>query len=157
MPTSIANPRDLAVEMLGQILYVERRLHDAVLPSLADAITDEELLGAIRAHQLSTREHVERAERAFRVLGVAPTSNRTQAFDGAVSQHELLTPSFRNERLANLFHAQAALHTEHWEMAAYRTLLPLVPADASELLEPSFGDEGDAARRLVSIVDRLAR
>jgi ferritin-like metal-binding protein YciE len=51
---------------------------------------------------------------------------------------------------------QAALQTEHWEMAAYRTLLPLVDDEVAELLRPSFEEEGDAARQLVQAIDRLA-
>jgi ferritin-like metal-binding protein YciE len=156
MPTTIGNPRDFVVELLGQILYVERRLHDAVLPSLAEAVTDEELLEVIRMHQEETRAHVERAEQAFRTLGVASTSNRTQAFEGAVSQHELLSSSFRNDRLANLFHALAALQTEHWEMAAYRALLALAGDEVGDLLRPSYDEEGEAAKLLVRAIDRLS-
>ena len=156
MAVTISNPRDLAVELLGQILYVERRLHDAVLPALVEAVTDDRLLFALRTHQQQTRVHVERAEHAFRVLGVAPTSNRTQAFEGAVSQHELLAPSVRDERLANLVHALAALETEHWEMAAYRTLFPVAGDEISQLLRPSYEEERDAAKLIVAAIDRLA-
>ena len=103
-----------------------------------------------------TKEHVERVETAFRRLEVAPTSNLSRPFESAVAQHDELAPQIVEPRLADLFHAQAALHTEHWEMAAYRTLLPLVRDDVAELLRPSFAEEGDAAKSLVRVIDRLA-
>ena len=156
MPPTISNPRDLVVELLGQILYVERRLHDAVLPTLASAVTDGELLGALRAHQEETRRHVERAEEAFRLIGVPPTSNLSQAFEGAIAEHERVAPAVQDDALANLFHARAALHSEHWELAAYRALIPLVGKDVAGLLERSLDEEQATAKLLEQAIDRLA-
>jgi ferritin-like metal-binding protein YciE len=99
---------------------------------------------------------VERLETAFRRLDVAPTSNLSRPFESAVAEHDELASSILDPRLADLFHAQAALHTEHWEMAAYRALVPLVPDDVRDLLRPSFDEEGDAAKLLVSAIDRIA-
>jgi hypothetical protein len=41
-------------------------------------------------------------------------------------------------------------------MAAYRTVLPLAEDGVAELLRPSFEEEGDAARKPVEAIDRLA-
>ena len=153
----ISNPRDLAVLLLGELLYVERRLHDALLPRLVAAVSDEELKQGLQAHQHETRAHVERAEQAFALLGAKPTSNLFQPLEAAASQHEEGTESMVTATLADLFHAQAALHTEHLELAAYRTLLPLVPKEAADLLEPSYDEEGNAAKLLVKTIDRLAK
>jgi ferritin-like metal-binding protein YciE len=155
--TTLSNRRDLVVELLGQLLYVERRLADAVLPDLARAVRDEELRGLLREHREATKAHAERVETAFRRLEVAPTSNISRAFESAVAEHDELGPAIVEPRLADLFHAQAALHTEHWEQAAYRSLLALVPPEVVELLQPSAAEEDEAARRLESAVDRLAR
>ena len=152
----ISSPRDLAVQLLGELLYVERRLHDALLPGLVAAVRDAELQEALRAHQQETRAHVERAEQAFALLRVKPTSNLFQPLEAAASQHEEGSGSIVEATLADLFHAQSALHVEHLELAAYRTLLPLVPKEAAELLEPSYDEEGNAAKLLVRTIDRLA-
>ena len=152
----VSNRRDLVVQLLGRLLYVERRLHDAVLPELTAAVRDEELRGALQEHQQATRRHVERVEEAFRLVGVDPTSNRSAAFEGAVSQHQALASKIADEVLADVFHAQGALHTEHWEMAEYRALLPLVADDVGKLLKDSYDEEGDAAKQLVKAIDRLA-
>lgn len=154
--TKVSNRRDLVVLLLGELYFVERRLHDQVLGDLIDAVEDDELKDALRHHREETKTHVERIETAFRRLDVAPTSNQSHAFEGAVNQHDDLAQSMKEPRLADLFHAQAALHTEHWEMAAYRTLLQLAPDDVAEVLKPSFEEEGEAAKSLVRVIDRLS-
>jgi ferritin-like metal-binding protein YciE len=152
----VSNRRDLIVQLLGELYFVERRLHDQVLGDMIDAVNDEELKQALRHHREETKTHVERIDTAFRRLEVAATSNQSQAFEGAVAQHDDLSQAMKEERLADIFHAQAALHTEHWEMAAYRTLLKLVPDEVAEVLKPSFEEEGEAAKSLVKVIDRLA-
>jgi ferritin-like metal-binding protein YciE len=154
--TTVSNPRDLVVQLMGELLFVERRLADEVIGALANAVRDEGLKEALEEHREHTKQHVERLETAFRKLEVAPTSNLSRPFDSAVAQHDDVAPAIVNPRLADLFHAQAALHVEHWEMAAYRTLMPLVAGDVRDLLHPSFDEEGNAAKLLVRAIDRLA-
>jgi ferritin-like metal-binding protein YciE len=154
--TTISNPRDLVVQLLGELLYVERRLGDAVLRDLEKAVGDDELTAALAHHRDETKAHAERIETAFRRMSVAPTSNLSRAFESAVAQHDQLSSSVVEPRLADLFHAQAALHTEHWEIAAYRALLPLVPDDVAELLRPSLDEEESAAAVLAGAIERLA-
>jgi ferritin-like metal-binding protein YciE len=154
--TKVSNPRDLTVQLMGELLFVERRLADAVIDQLVAAVHDEELRIALEEHREETKQHVERIETAFRRLEVAPTSNLARAFDSAVAQHDEVASAIVEPRLADLFHAQSALHTEHWEMAAYRTLLPLVGDELRDLLRPSFDEEGNAAKLLVAAIDRLA-
>ena len=152
----ISNPRDLVVQLLGELLFVERRLADQVIDEVADAVRDEELQALLREHRDQTRQHVERVETVFRRLEVAPTSNLSRSFESAVAEHGTLAPTIGEPRLADLFHAQAALQVEHRELAAYRVLLPLLDPDAAELLRPTYAEEGEAAKRLVQVVDRLS-
>jgi len=157
MPSiKVSNRRDLVVLLLGELYFVERRLYDQVLGDLIDAVGDDELKQALKHHREETKTHAERIEAAFQRLDVARTSNQSHAFEGAVSQHDNLSQSMKEPRLGDIFHAQAALHTEHWEMAAYRTLLKLAPDEVGDLLKPSFEEEGEAAKTLVKAIDRLA-
>jgi len=152
----VSNPRDLVVQLLGELLFVERRLADGVIDEVRRSVADEELQALLERHRDETKAHAERVETAFRMLEVASTSNLSRPFESAVAQHDELASSILDPRLADVFHAQAALHTEHWEMAAYRTLLPLVPDHVAQLLRPSFDEEGEAAKQLVRAIDRLA-
>jgi ferritin-like metal-binding protein YciE len=71
MPATVSNPRDLIVELLGRLLYVERRLADAVLRELADAVHDDELRASLEVHRDETKTHAERIEAAFHRLEIA--------------------------------------------------------------------------------------
>ena len=155
MPTTVSNPRDLLVLLLGQLLFVERRLADGVLADLIAHVRDPELQQVLRRHTEATRAHAERLEMAFRRLELAPTSNISLAFESAVAQHAQLRGSVMEPRLADLFHAQAALQTEHWEIAGYRAALSLCPEPVRELLRPSLGEDNEAAKELVASIDRL--
>jgi ferritin-like metal-binding protein YciE len=154
----VSNPRDLLVQLLGELLHVERRLAGDVLRSLIDAVGDDELAAALRAHLDETTQHVERLEVAFRRLEVAPSAHLSRPFESAVAQHDELAESIVDARLADVFHAQAALHTEHWEIAAYTTVLELaVHFDADlAVLEESLADEVRARETLRGAIARVA-
>lgn len=158
--SKVSNPRDLLALLLAELLHVERRLAGGVLEQLASAVGDEELAALLRAHLDETRRHAERVETAFRRLELAPSANECAPFEAAVAQHEELAPSIVEPRLEDVFHAQAALHTEHWETAAYSAVLTLADAAnrAEELagLVDSLAEERRAAAALEAAIARLA-
>jgi ferritin-like metal-binding protein YciE len=160
VPPKLSNPRDLLVQLLGELLYVERRLAGDVIRSLAGSVRDEALRGALEHHLEQTRGHVERAETAFRRLEVAPSANLSQAFEAAVAEHEELSSKVAEPALADVFHAQAALRVEHLELALYAVVLELAAAfgkaDAVEPLRESQREEDDARGALESAIARLA-
>jgi ferritin-like metal-binding protein YciE len=157
MPSiKISNERDLVVQLLGELLFVERRLADSVLEDLARAARDDELRTLLQRHRDETKEHAERIETVFHRLEVAPTSNLSRPFESAVAEHDALAGSIVEPRLADVFHAQAALHTEHREIGSYQALLRLVPSELRDLLSPSLDEEIEAAKSLVKAIDRLA-
>jgi ferritin-like metal-binding protein YciE len=156
MATTISNTRDLVVQLLGELLFVERRLAGGVIAQLARSVTDDVLKTALEQHREETKTHVDRIETAFRRLEVAPTSNLSRPFEGAVAEHDELAASIADPRLADLYHAHAALQTEHWEVAAYRTLLAVVPDAIRDLLRQSLEDESRTETALLQAIDRLA-
>jgi ferritin-like metal-binding protein YciE len=156
MPTKVSNPRDLVLLVLGDLLFVERRLASHVLPELISQVEDAELKSALQEHHDETKTHVTRLETAFRRLDAAPSAALSRAFEGAVAQHEQVAPNVVEPRLRDLFHAHAALRTEHYELAGYDALLRLAP-DLEELLAPSRDDERHAARALEQALERLAK
>ena len=109
--------------LLGEILYVERRLASGVLQHLIDGCNDTTLVTLLNEHLAETRLHVERVETAFRRLEVAPTANLSASFESGVSQHDKLAGSLVGPGLNDAFHAAAALRTEQWEIATYTSVL----------------------------------
>jgi ferritin-like metal-binding protein YciE len=147
------------VLLLGEILYVERRLAGEVLQHLIDACSDTALAEALNEHLAETRLHVERVETAFRRIEVAPTANLSPSFESAVSQHDKLARSIVAPGLADVFHAATALRTEHWEIASYTALLELgqAPGYGEELsdLRTNLNDEEHARDTLVGLIAQL--
>jgi ferritin-like metal-binding protein YciE len=119
----VSSRRDLVLQLLGELLYVERRLTGGVLRELAMQVRDDTLRGLLEEHLEQTRAHVERCEVAFRRLEASPSANRSAPFEAAVAEHDELAPSIVSPALADVFHAQAALRTEHLEIALYTALL----------------------------------
>jgi len=160
MASTVSNPRDLLALLLGELLHVERRLAGEVLAQLAQSVHDEGLARLLRTHLDETRSHVQRVETAFRRLELAPSAHACGAFEAAVGQHDELAPSIVEQRLADVFHAQAALQTEHWEIAAYTAVLAFADAcgrgDELSGLRDSLADEQRAEAALAASIDRIA-
>ena len=147
MPAKVSNPRDLVLQLLGDLLYVERRLAGGVLRNLADSVFDEKLRDELEHHLAQTKEHVERCEEAFRKLDASPTANAVDSFESALRQHEAMASGIVDAALADAFHAQAALRTEHLELALYDAVLTL-GGDELDELRRSRADEDDARAAL---------
>jgi ferritin-like metal-binding protein YciE len=157
MAGKVSNPRDLVLLLLADLLFVERRLAGEVLPAQIRGVRDGALRAALEEHHEETKVHVTRLETAFRRLDAAPSANLSRAFEGAVAQHDELAGSIVDAGLADLFHANAALHVEHYEIAGYRTLLRVAPTGVAEPLEDTLRDEEQAAKTLEKALERLAR
>jgi len=156
VPATISNQRDLVVQLLGELLYVERRLAGGVLRDLISSVSDERLADELRKHLEQTKAHAERCETAFRKLEVPPSANQSRAFESAVAEHDELASSIASDRLADVFHAKAALQTEHLEIALYTAVLALGFDDALAPLRESLADEHEARELLERELRRLA-
>ena len=156
----VHQPRDLFLRLVGEALYVERRLVGEVLPKLLKQVQDEELRGALAEHLEETRGHVGNAEHAFRAVQAEPTALRSAAFEGAVVDHERTAGEVSQPALADFFHAAAAAQTEHWEIAVYSAATELASElgrdDAAKPLEDSRREEREALKKLEKIINRLA-
>jgi ferritin-like metal-binding protein YciE len=159
MSDKLAGPRDLFLQQLAQILWVERTLAFEVLPELHKQVQSETLAAAVEEHLEQTHEHVARVESAFRALDAEPASARSAAAAGLKQEHEELQSKLSNPRLADLFHAGSAIATEHLELAAYELLLELARAldrdDVERTLAANRADESETLDRLEGIAESL--
>ena len=156
----MTTPRDLFLHELGDILYVEERLEQEVLPKLIGEVTDEELRKGFEKHLEQTRSHVENVETVFELLGEQPTSEECVGFEGLKKEHEQLASEV-SEDLMDAIATGSATRTEHYEIAAYEGLVTKARAmgekDAVDLLERNLQDDKETARQLESIAKRLAK
>ena len=84
----ITNPRELFLHELGDILYVERKLADEVLPKLIEEVSDEEFRSGLETHLEQTRRHVDNVENVFKALGEPVEVEECIGFEGLKSEHD---------------------------------------------------------------------
>jgi ferritin-like metal-binding protein YciE len=130
-----------------------------VLPELRKQVQSESLAAEVEAHLGQTHEHVARVEEAFRALGAEPVSARSAPAAALAAEHGEVAGKLAEPRLADLFHAAAAIHTEHLELAGYEALLELARAldrpDVEGRLEQNRREEAEALERLLKLADTL--
>jgi ferritin-like metal-binding protein YciE len=141
------------------MLWTERTLAFEVLPELLKQVKSQSLAELVEEHLGQTRQHVARVESAFRAFGAEPASGRSAPLAGAKDQHAELASKITDRRLADFFHAAAAMQTEQLEIAGYRVLLELAGAldrdEVAQLLEENCKDEETALERLRKLSSEL--
>ena len=159
MSDRLSSPRDLFLQLLAQMLWVERMLVFEVLPQLQKQVQSESLAAAVEEHLAQTHGHVARVEEAFRALGAEPASARSAPAAALAAEHDEVAGKIAEPRLADFFHAGAAIHTEHLELAGYEVLLELARAldrdDLVDSLAQNRDEETEALQRLHELADRL--
>ncbi len=158
--SEITTPRDLFLHELGDILYVEEKLENEVLPKLMDEVTDAEMRKGLEKHLRETRGHVENVEEVFAKLGEEVEKEKCIGFEGLKEEHDKLVQE-ASEDLVDLVDAGAAARTEHYEIAAYESLIVLARAlgerDVIPLLESNLKEEKEALREVESVARRISK
>lgn len=144
--SALSNPRDLFLQQLAELLWIERTLEHEVLPNAIGEVADEELRQALSDHLDETREHVRRVERAFLGAEAEPAAARTEVL--APQQRDVREPT-----LAALAHAGEVARIEHLEIALYDAVIGLAPAKAADLLEQNRKEEESA----LAVIERQAK
>jgi ferritin-like metal-binding protein YciE len=157
--SQITNPRELFLHELGDILYVERKLADEVLPKLISEVRDDEFATALKSHLEQTRKHVSNVEQVFEQLGETPKAEECIGFEGLKSEHDKLLDESSAD-LVDAIDLGAAARTENYEIAAYEGLRRMAKAmgedRAVDLLDANLRDEKDALREVEKIATRVS-
>jgi ferritin-like metal-binding protein YciE len=154
----ITTPRELFLHELGDILYVEQRLIDEVLPKLIEEVKNDEFRKGLERHLEQTRGHVTNVEQVFDTLGERPEAEKCIGFEGLKAEHDELVGEASGD-LVDLVDAGAAARTEHYEIAAYSGLIEMARAlgesEAVGLLEENLKEEREALREVESVTKSL--
>ena len=158
---SIEAPRDLFVNELKGMLYVEQKQADEVLPQLAKEITNQEFKQGIQRHIDETKRHVANVERAFELMGEEAKADKNHAIDGLVAQHEKIVKNIGSDQLRDVFDAGAAAKTEHLEIAAYESMITSAEAlgesEIVSLLEENLDQERETLKQIKTLSEQLAK
>jgi ferritin-like metal-binding protein YciE len=145
------NLRDLFVDELKDVYNAEKQLVKA-LPKMAKASSSPQLRMAFEAHLQETEGHVRRIEGVFAHLGMKPASKTCKAMEGLVKEGSEMIDEDAEGALKDAGLIGAAQRVEHYEIAAYGTLVAfakeLGDAQGGKLLQQNLDEEGAADKKL---------
>src|SRR5918996_354851 len=96
--SELTTPRDLFLHELGDILYVEKKLVDEVLPTLIGQVQDDTFRKGLEKHLEETRGHITNVEQVFDELGESPKTEECIGFEGLKKEQEkLVEKTLRDE------------------------------------------------------------
>lgn len=148
---------DLFLHSLQDIYWAENHLLKA-LPKMQKAATSAKLKAAFADHTEVTAKQAKRLEEAFRMLGEKAKGKKCEAMTGLVEEGQSIideTESGTATRDVGLI--MAAQKVEHYEIAAYGTLVTLARQldknDMAELLEKTLFEEKETDMLLTKIAE----
>lgn len=158
---SITNPKELFLHELSDQLNCEQTLV-GVLGTLAQEVDDQEFRSALEKHQQQTREHVQRLERAFQVLGSQPEKVTCFGAQGLKQEHDIFaSKESPSKQMLTMFDTGAGEKTEHYEITAYKGLIEkaqlMGQQEVASLLQQNLQDEEWMAHTTHKIATRLAK
>jgi ferritin-like metal-binding protein YciE len=156
----LTTPRDLFLHELGDIMYVEQKLSNEVLPKLISEVTDDEFREALEQHLDQTKRHLRNVENVFEELGESPHAEQCIGFEGLKSEHDKLL-SEASPDLVDSIDLGAAARTECYKIAAYEGLRRMAKAmgedKAVDLLDRNLEEEKDALKTVEKIATRVSK
>jgi ferritin-like metal-binding protein YciE len=147
---------DLLVEQIEDLYDAEQRLTDT-LPKMAEAASNSQLATAFRTHLEETRQHVNRLENVFQLLGKEPSRETCDAMKGLISEGEDMIDAEGSPEIRDAALIAAAQRVEHYEIAGYgsaRTFASRVGRDdVAAILQQTLDEEKAADKKLTQIAE----
>ena len=107
--------------------------------TLKNVASDPELARGFERHRNETREHVKTLGEALAVVGKRPRGVSSSVLDGIQAEHEAFARSAADgvpPHIGDLIALTAAMHVEHYEIAAYESLIIKAQAmDETQLVQ----------------------
>jgi ferritin-like metal-binding protein YciE len=159
--THMTTPKELFVHELQDVYYAEKQL-TRVLPQLASEANDRELTRAFEGHLKETEKQIVNLEKVFKNLKRPAQGESCPGIDGIKREHD----KFRQEHqttpvLTDVFLTGAASRAEHYEIAAYTSLIEQARAlgerDSVKLLQENLKQEKEALKKVETIGKRITK
>lgn len=147
---------DALVHDLQDLYSAETQLIKA-LPKMAKSSSHEELSAAFEEHLEETRGHVERLEKALKLLEAGPGREKCKAMEGLIAEGKKVLEEDAAEEVRDALIISVAQKIEHYEIAGYgtaRTFAQLLGEDkVADLLEDTLDEESQADEKLTEIAE----
>lgn len=148
---AIKSIQDLMIEELRDTLSAEKQLVRA-LPKMAKAASDPQLQEAFVTHLEETKGQVERLEKIFGELDLAPRAKTCEAMKGLVEEAQELLEEDLPPEFLDVGLIVAAQKVEHYEIASYGSLASLAKSldlrPVAMLLNETLDEEKNADKLL---------
>ena len=155
---SIKSLEDLFVHELKDTLDAERQITKA-LPKMVKAAESEDLQAAFEEHLAVTEEQIGRLETIFESLDKAARGKHCHGMEGLLKEGEEMIKEEEQGPLLDAALIGGAQKVEHYEIAAYGTLLEYAKLlgmdDAVELLETTLSEEKETDEKLSQIASEI--
>ena len=148
--------RDVFIEELRDVYDAERQLIKA-LPAMARAATLAALRRAFETHLRETKAQATRAEKVFKMLGERVRGKHCEGMAGIIKEGKAMLEEDLDGATLDAALIAAAQRVEHYEIAAYGTLVTwagvLNLPNAAELLQESLDEEGETNKALTGLAE----
>jgi ferritin-like metal-binding protein YciE len=150
--------RELYIEELKDLYSAENQLVKA-LPKLAKAASSEELRQGIEEHLEQTKGHVERLEQIFETLKESPKGKKCVGMEGLIKEGSEMTQQDFEGALLDAGIIAAAQRVEHYEMAAYGTVIAFAKVlgedEQAEVLGETLDEEKETDEKLTELASSI--
>jgi ferritin-like metal-binding protein YciE len=150
------NLKDLFVEQLRDLYDAEHQISRA-LPKMANAASSTELKEAFNMHLDQTRTQIQRLERIFSDLGMAPQGESCEAMQGIIKEGDQVINAQGDPNVKDAALITAAQRVEHYEIAGYGSVRTYAKelgySDAADLLQKTLDEEGTTDSKLTKLAE----
>lgn len=150
--------QELYVNELRDLMSAEHMILKA-LPGMADKASHSGLKDAFRLHEQQTRQHIERLEQIFSMLGTNATEKKCKGMEGIIDEGQETMKEYDDADVLDAALIGAAQRVEHYEIAAYgcvRTYANVLGLGKQEdLLQQTLNEEGNTDHRLTKLADEV--
>ncbi|HUH12281.1 MAG TPA: ferritin-like domain-containing protein, partial [Longimicrobiales bacterium] len=123
------------------------------------ATENTELRTAFEEHQQQTEGHVERLERIFEGLDLAPRGKKCKGMEGLIEEGQDMMEEDAEPDVRDAALISSAQRVEHYEIAAYGTLRTyarrLGNDQAARLLQETLDEEGATDEKLTRLAESV--
>jgi ferritin-like metal-binding protein YciE len=148
--------KDLFVEQLRDLYDAEHQISRA-LPKMANAASSNELKEAFNMHLDQTRTQIQRLERIFSDLGMAPQGENCEAMQGIIKEGDHVINAQGDPNVKDAALITAAQRVEHYEIAGYGSVRTYAKElgynDAADLLQKTLDEEGNTDSKLTKLAE----
>jgi ferritin-like metal-binding protein YciE len=148
---------DFFVDEIRDIYWAEKHIVKT-LPKMNKAASSETLKRAFGDHLEETKQHVDRLEQVFQILGEKAQAKKCDAMEGIIKEGEsIIEETEGGTSVRDVGLVLAAQKVEHYEISTYGGLAQLArtlgKADIADLLEKTLKEEKNADVRLTEVAE----